>query len=98
MCYLAQGELSTIASGFKGHVLVVTGQYDVPFCPISAATGVPDCGVGWSSFLASSHSLYPAASSFDTYAIPGIGHCWNFHYGAHANFAIVHTWLALKGF
>jgi hypothetical protein len=75
-------------------VLVITGQYDRIFCP----TSTHNCGSGWSTFLESSKSLYPAASSFDGYAQPGAGHCWNFHYNAQDGFGVAHDWLAQKGF
>ncbi len=57
-----------------------------------------NCGSGDHSILDETRQLFPAASTYDYYAIPDTGHCVNFHYSAPAAFNRVHNWLENEGF
>jgi hypothetical protein len=100
----ATGEVATVAftiqeTEYQGPVYVVTGQHDAFFCnPLGLPLGTIDCESSTSGYLANTKSLYPAASSFEAYVVPDVGHFWQLHYSANADFGVVHSWMAGKGF
>lgn len=76
------GELLTIGGGagaknpFKGPALIITGQYDVPFCGgncLAAPTG-------YSSIPETSKQYLPNASPFKVDIVMGAGHGLNYQY------------------
>ncbi|KAJ0341597.1 hypothetical protein COL922a_002036 [Colletotrichum nupharicola] len=71
------GELLTVGgeaaspNAFKGPVLIVTGERDIPFCGGNClATGNPDLP----SIPASSGMIFKNASAFEAYIVPKAGH------------------------
>lgn len=88
------------ANKYKGDVLVITGQQDVPFCGSLGLTinGPGNCGSGKSSILEQTRSLYPVAKSYTWFAVPNSGHCWMHQYNAKLGFKVMTDWLEEKGF
>lgn len=102
---VAAGEIATAAltiqqTAYTGPVYMVSGQHDAIFCnPLTLqSSNNVNCGDSNGGFLADTKSLYPRASSFDVFAVPNAGHCWQLHFSAAAAFGTVHDWIAGKGF
>jgi pimeloyl-ACP methyl ester carboxylesterase len=89
---------TTEAPNYTSPVLVVSGQRDRIFCNPTVSILTPDCGTGPTNMLASSRSLYPAASIYGWHVVPDAGHCWQLHYTAQDGFNASHAWLAGLGF
>jgi pimeloyl-ACP methyl ester carboxylesterase len=103
------GELSssilsaTVAPGYSGPVFVITGQHDAVLCldkdeHSAASSPTFNCGSHDTGYLAKTKSLYPASKSFDWYALPDAGHCWQFHLNAQQGFGVAHDWMKKQGF
>ncbi|KAJ4155863.1 hypothetical protein LMH87_001088 [Akanthomyces muscarius] len=87
------------APKFRGKIYVLTGNEDKIFCGNNSDISQDgNCGSGDHSILDETRQLFPAASTYDYYAIPDTGHCVNFHYSAPAAFNRVHNWLENEGF
>lgn len=88
------------ATEYKGSVLVITGQQDVPFCGTTGLeiSGPGNCGRGPSSILEQTSTLYPAAQNYTAIHVENSGHVWMHQYSAQWGFKAVHTWLAERGF
>ncbi|KAK3657713.1 hypothetical protein LTR22_009265 [Elasticomyces elasticus] len=78
---LAIGEILTIGSEiaslntFRGPVLVVTGEYDVPFCGGSCYNGASP-----NSSIPAQSQQYWTNTSISTVIVPGAGHALNLEY------------------
>ncbi|KAK5744964.1 hypothetical protein LTR17_001715 [Elasticomyces elasticus] len=78
---LAIGEILTIGSEiaslntFRGPVLVVTGEYDVPFCGGSCYNGASP-----NSSIPAQSQQYWTNTSISTIIVPGAGHALNLEY------------------
>jgi len=70
---LTLGAPAGVMSEFAGPVLIITGDYDIPFCG-------GNCTTGNSSFLDVSASLLKKASPFETFVVPKAGHGLNLEY------------------
>lgn len=84
------GELLTqaggfVAAGYKGPVLIVTGDSDVIFCNEVFGT----C----KSTLLSTQSLFPNSTQFDVYVAENAGHCLTLHYSAPDIFKTALDWV-----
>jgi pimeloyl-ACP methyl ester carboxylesterase len=94
------GELLTIGSSpssspFKGPVLVITGENDVPFCGgncFGQLMGSNDSNIPEGVAMA-----FPSASVFESYIQPNTGHGLNFHYNATAGYQVIQDFLASNG-
>ncbi|RAR15656.1 alpha beta-hydrolase [Stemphylium lycopersici] len=94
------GELLTIGSSpssspFKGPVLVITGENDVPFCGgncFGQLMGSNDSNIPEGVAMA-----FPSASAFESYIQPNTGHGLNFHYNATAGYQVIQDFLASNG-
>ncbi|KAI9670581.1 MAG: hypothetical protein M1831_005801 [Alyxoria varia] len=80
---VAIGELLTLGSvpaesSFDGPVIVVTGEYDLPYCGADCL----NTGGKGSSIPAAVKMAYPQAKNFETSIQPATGHGLNFHYNA----------------
>ncbi|KAH8895386.1 alpha/beta-hydrolase [Thozetella sp. PMI_491] len=64
------GPIST-PSGFRGPVLVITGERDLPFCG-------GNCFVSSPSLAAKVQQQFPKAAKFQSVIVPGTGHSLNF--------------------
>lgn len=92
------GEALTLGSlapmnNYKGPVLVITGEYDLPYCG-------GDClatGGAAASIPATAAKTFPNASSFEAYIQPKTGHGLNLHYNATAGYNVIQNWLAAHG-
>ncbi len=95
------GELLTIGSApmsspFTGPVLVMTGEYDVPFCGGNCYAKVPE--INATSIPAGTMAAFPKASAFETHIQPETGHGLAFAYNATAGFQVIQDFLAKNGF
>ncbi|KAI5465311.1 Alpha/Beta hydrolase protein [Mariannaea sp. PMI_226] len=95
----APGELLTVGvpavkkSKFKGSVLVITGERDLPFCGQNCyATDVT--GEDVHSLLDVSKKYYPNASRFNTTVVPGAGHALNYGYSHTFTFEKIFDFLS----
>ncbi|KAH7026471.1 Alpha/Beta hydrolase protein [Microdochium trichocladiopsis] len=70
---LTLGAPAGVPSAFEGPVLIITGDYDIPFCGGNCTT--PD-----STFLDVSASLLKNSSHFETFVVPESGHGLNLEY------------------
>lgn len=88
------------AYGFKGSVFVATGQQDTLFCGTLALpiVGPGECVGGALNYLEATGDLYPDAATYEYFAVPDAGHCWQYHYSAQLGFNVTHTWLEEQGF
>ncbi|KAM4057221.1 alpha/beta hydrolase family protein [Hirsutella rhossiliensis] len=82
----AIGELMTLGSvspqsNFKGPVLIVTGERDVPFCG-GDCTKTDPINHSARDLLQASKRNFKSASVFKTVVIPGAGHGLNYQYSA----------------
>ncbi|KAK0765868.1 hypothetical protein N5P37_001808 [Trichoderma harzianum] len=81
----APGEILTIGAGtgvvnaFKGHLLIVTGNEDVPFCGGNCSDTTTIQGT-FPDLISFSKPFFPHASSFKASVIPGGGHGLNLGY------------------
>ncbi|KAL7911331.1 hypothetical protein GGI35DRAFT_447174 [Trichoderma velutinum] len=79
------GEMLTVTAGvampnsFKGHVLIVTGDQDLPFCGGNCSDTTTIQGA-YPNLLAASQPFFPNVSSFNATVIPGGGHGLNLGY------------------
>jgi pimeloyl-ACP methyl ester carboxylesterase len=94
------GEILTIgnapsSSSFKGPVLVLTGEQDVPFCGGNCYGQVT--GTNFSNIPEDVAMAFPSASAFTSYIQPNTGHGLNFHYNATAGYQVVQDFLASNG-
>jgi hypothetical protein len=78
-------------------IFVVNGDQDTVFCGTTGLeiNGPGNCNNG---IMASTHSLYPASSSYSYYLLPNSGHCWQHGYYAQQGFNVSHAWMADHGF
>jgi len=93
---VTQGELFTLGSlpamnGFKGPVLVMTGEGDVPYCGGNCTV----TGTQLPSIPAGVGMHFPNASAFEAYIQPRTGHGLNFGYNATAGYNYVASWLGM---
>lgn len=80
------------ATDYKGHVLVITGQYDAWFCSRDAIFDPGNCGLGSGSLPAKSKAAFPNADY--SYHIPhNTGHAIQFHYTQKQSFAKSLAWI-----
>ena len=80
------------ASGYNGHVLVITGQYDGFFCARDFLLDHGDCGLGSNSIPAKSKAAFPKADY--AYHIPlNTGHAIQLHYTQKQSFAKSLSWI-----
>ncbi len=79
-----------LADRFYGDVLVVTGDHDFLFCGGS-------CYVNDTSYPAMVSTLYPNASSFESYLPQVTGHGLNLHYSAPVTYKEMLDWLKKYG-
>ncbi|KXJ92017.1 Alpha/Beta hydrolase protein [Microdochium bolleyi] len=70
---LTLGAPASVKSGFTGPVLVITGDYDLPFCG-------GNCTMPGSTLLENSKPLLSKSSHFETFVVPESGHGLNFEY------------------
>lgn len=96
------GELLTIGSApasspFSGPVLVITGEYDVPFCGGNCYAQLPGSNTKTASIPAGVAEAYPSASSFEAYIQPGTGHGLTFQRNATAGYEVIQRFLAENG-
>jgi pimeloyl-ACP methyl ester carboxylesterase len=94
------GEILTIgnapsSSSFKGPVLVLTGEHDVPFCGGNCYGQVT--GTNFSNIPEDVVMAFPSASAFTSYIQPNTGHGLNFHYNATAGYQVIQDFLASNG-
>ncbi|SMR45010.1 unnamed protein product [Zymoseptoria tritici ST99CH_3D1] len=93
------GELLTIggAAGavnqFRGPVLIITGERDVPFCGGDAYKAP----TGFKSIPETSKAMFPATSKFEVQIVPGAGHGLNLEYTAPMTYSTIATFLAQNG-
>ena len=92
---VTQGELFTLGSlpmtnAYKGPVLVVTGENDLPYCGGNCLA----TGGAAASVPAGVSKNFPNASSFEAYIQPMTGHGLNFHYNATAGYDVIANWLS----
>lgn len=93
------GELLTIGGGaastnmFKGPTLIITGQYDVPFCGgncLAAPTG-------YKSIPETSKMFLPNASPFKVDIVMGAGHGLNYQYTHPQTYTDILNFFAQNG-
>jgi len=92
------GELLTLrslpaTSSFLGPVLVLTGQYDVPYCG-------GDClatGGAMASIPAGVGMSFTNKSNFEAYIQPNMGHGINLQYNATGAYNVITNYLQAKG-
>ncbi|KAF7559040.1 hypothetical protein G7046_g5099 [Stylonectria norvegica] len=79
------GELLSIGapaagpSAFKGRVLIITGEHDIPFCG-GNCFATESVNASLHSLLDISKPMFPKASVFNTSVVPGAGHGLNYQY------------------
>jgi len=91
---VTQGELFTLGSlpmlnAYKGPVLVITGENDLPYCGGNCLA----TGGAAASVPAGVKMNFPNASSFEAYIQPKSGHGLNFHYNATGGYDVIANWL-----
>lgn len=91
---VTQGEIFTLGSlpmvnHFAGPVLVVTGDYDLPYCGGNCSA----TGGAAASVPAGVSKNFPNATSFEAYIQPDSGHGINFHYNATGAYNVIANWL-----
>ncbi|EHK15318.1 uncharacterized protein TRIVIDRAFT_38049 [Trichoderma virens Gv29-8] len=92
------GEILTIGAGlstvnaFRGHLLIATGERDVPFCGGNCSDTTTIQGA-FPNLLAFSEILFPNASTFEAAVIPEAGHGLNFGYSHKAAYASIFDFL-----
>jgi pimeloyl-ACP methyl ester carboxylesterase len=89
------GELLTIGSAppttsFDGPVLILTGEYDQPFCGGNCYAASPN-------ILAQAVSQFPNASAFVPYVQPRTGHGLNAHYNSTGAYTVAQNFLSSNG-
>ncbi|KAL7920930.1 hypothetical protein ACQKWADRAFT_314431 [Trichoderma austrokoningii] len=93
----AIGEILTIgASGtnaFKGHLYIVTGDQDLPFCGGSCYDTTTIQGA-YPDLLAASKPSFPSAASFNTTIVPGAGHGLNMGYSHVSTYDFIFNFLS----
>ncbi|KAH9868796.1 hypothetical protein J1614_007870 [Plenodomus biglobosus] len=94
------GELLTIGSApksspFTGPVLVITGEYDVPFCGGNCYAQAP--GTNASNIPEGVAKSFPSASKFEAYIQPGTGHGLTLQINATAGYEVIQNFLASNG-
>ncbi|CAE6415564.1 unnamed protein product [Rhizoctonia solani] len=82
--------VSKSATGYKGHVLVVTGEKDIIFCGGNCMQK-PTQGSG-NNLLDDTKIFYPKAASFSTHVPPGAGHALFAHYGTDQVISHILDW------
>ncbi|PTB46118.1 hypothetical protein M441DRAFT_63418 [Trichoderma asperellum CBS 433.97] len=93
------GELLTIASGagdtnsFKGHLLIITGERDLPFCG-GNCTDTTSIQGAFPDLLAPSKAFFPSAATFNTSIVPGAGHGLNLGYSHKTTYASMFDFLS----
>ncbi|KAL7792434.1 hypothetical protein V8C37DRAFT_416327 [Trichoderma ceciliae] len=86
------GEFLTIGSGsddtnaFKGHLLIVTGERDMPFCGGNCRDTATIQGA-FPDLIAASERFFPSAATFNTTIIPGAGHGLNMGFSHKVTYA-----------
>ncbi|KAM0452880.1 hypothetical protein ACHAO4_005299 [Trichoderma viride] len=70
---------ATAANDFKGHLLIITGDRDLPFCGGSCYDTTPIQGA-FPNLLDASKPNFPSVASFNTTIVPGGGHGLNMGY------------------
>ncbi|OCF31662.1 hypothetical protein I317_02777 [Kwoniella heveanensis CBS 569] len=85
------GQQNTVAlhyfydrSQYVNPVLVVTGEYDAPFCASNCNIQAGD--IEGSNQLDTVKALFPSIERFETYLLPDTGHGNNFHPAAHESY------------
>lgn len=80
--------LNRTATAFKGPVLVVTGQWDAPYCGGDCSGGVLD----------GTRALLPNANPFEILIHPNTAHCINLSFNATGAYEAIEGFLASSGF
>ncbi|QIW97419.1 hypothetical protein AMS68_002937 [Peltaster fructicola] len=80
-----------VATGFKGRVLVITGENDQAFCGLGSSALSPNTMCG--PLLKETGTLYPAAD-YNYQSVPKTGHATILHKNAKFVFTVAHNFLA----
>ncbi|RFU75771.1 hypothetical protein TARUN_6530 [Trichoderma arundinaceum] len=94
----APGEILTIGAGtgvvndFKGHLLIITGERDLPFCG-GNCTDTTTIKGAFPNLIAASEPFFPHAASFNTTIVPGSGHGLNLGYSHKAAYTSIFNFL-----
>ncbi|KAI9648420.1 hypothetical protein NHQ30_003054 [Ciborinia camelliae] len=97
---VTQGELLSLGSlvasnAFAGPVMVITGDYDLPYCGLDCrATGRVEASM---AAMVSSNFPNVGPGDFESYIQPNTGHGINMHYNATAAYRVWLDWLGGKG-
>ncbi|KAL7943544.1 hypothetical protein V8C42DRAFT_359209 [Trichoderma barbatum] len=92
------GEVLTIGAGvgemnaFRGHLLVVTGESDQPFCGGNCSDTTTIQGA-FPNLIALSGHFFPNATTFKASVIPGAGHGLNLGYSHKAAYTSIFNFL-----
>ena len=90
---LYTSSLNTVpASGYKGHVLLITGEYDNWFCARDYVFLDGHCGWGSSSIPAKANAAFPNAN-FSYHIVPNTGHVVQFHYTQQDTYGRSVAWI-----
>ncbi|KAH6606904.1 hypothetical protein Trco_006057 [Trichoderma cornu-damae] len=90
--FLTNGVGLGAKNAYKGHLFIVTGDRDLPFCGANCQDA-SSINFAYPDLLASSKPFFPSAATFNTSIIPGAGHGLTSGYSAKATYDSMFSFL-----